>query len=448
MKTFHSLKELIQTLYRERDLLDEMFQKRKSLLFQTEDALGVLDHDAERLQALVQSGVLRNDSTAVEFDELYLDFFEQVLSMSEEINVSQIDENLEALKEHMIYFLQEEHATRREKHLRSVKLALRRIGATMLRNVIDMRRNVENTFTIEPNWRVKQTKLENLAKKRNAIYSLIVKTEKLLEEERAFFKNAIDGNLNFVLLELREQMNDCRHSLIEIQRQIIDFLSQIRQQSQLYEKLRKIKYLKDQFELESQTNIAQVMEQKNALVFDTAPRYPLNLSIDELRTSDQALEVIRRLQREGKQQKLVADVAPPIDLELLNASMQEEGFISHDELLHAFLAQSDDLFSFVRNYRFEKPIGFDEQITLFCQLISEYDYALQVTDQTAVYRVEAAFSKTSSVNLTKESKDESMKELTKESTKRTVLPTTLFEEERPKVFDEVEYVLVYPHAAT
>lgn len=385
MKTYHSLKELIHALYRERELLDEMFQKRKALLFQIEDALGVLDDDQERLNALVQSGILRNDGVSLEFDDLYLDFFEQVLSMSEEINVSQIDENIQTLRENMLYFLQEKNPSRRYQHLRSVKSALRRTGATMQRNVIDMRRNVENTFKIEPNWLVKQTKLENLSKKRDAVYSLIVKTETLLEEEKAFFKNALDGSLNHILLELREQMNDCRHSLIEIQKQIIDYLNQIKYQSQLYEKLRKIKYLKDQFELESRTDISTILAERNPLVFDSAPRYPLNTSLDELRNSDQALDLIRKLQREANRTQVPKSLAPPIDAELLEGGTQMEAFINHDEMRNAFAAQSENLFDFIRNYRFDKPLAFEEQVTLFCQLISEYDREFHITDQTSLY---------------------------------------------------------------
>lgn len=385
MKTFHSLKELIHVLYRERELLDEMFQKRKALLFQIEDALGILDDDQERLNALVQSGILRNDGASLEFDDFYIDFFEQVLSMSEEINVSQIDENIQTLRENMLYFLQEKNPSRRYHHLRSVKSALRRTGATMQRNVIDMRRNVENTFKIEPNWLVKQTKLENLSKKRDAVYSLIVKTETLLEEEKAFFKNALDGSLNHILLELREQMNDCRHSLIEIQKQIIDYLNQIKYHSQLYEKLRKIKYLKDQFELESRTDISTILVERNPLIFDSVPRYPLNTSLDELRNSDLALDLIRKLQREANRPQISKSLAPAIDAELLEVAMQVEAFINHDEVRNAFAAQSENLFDFIRNYRFDKPIAFEEQVTLFCQLVSEYDCEFCITDMTAFY---------------------------------------------------------------
>ena len=63
---------------------------------------------------------------------------------------------------------------------------------------------------------------------------------------------------------------------------------------------------------------------------------------------------------------------------------QVETYINHDELRNAFIAQSDNLFSFIGNYRFDKPITFDDQVTLFCQIVSEYTNDLFITNQTTL----------------------------------------------------------------
>jgi hypothetical protein len=67
---------------------------------------------------------------------------------------------------------------------------MRKIGVIALRNVVDLNRNIDNTFKNEPNYKVKKTKLEHLDEKRNTIYTLINQTDNLVsgEEEQTFLK--------------------------------------------------------------------------------------------------------------------------------------------------------------------------------------------------------------------------------------------------------------------
>ena len=144
-------------------------------------------------------------------------------------------------------------------YLRAVKSSLRRIGQNVIRKIIDMRRNVEYTFKNETNFQIKQDKLERLNDKRESIILMITKMEELLDKEVTFFTVGMDEGLKSSRNELKITMSFCRHNLIEIHTQIIGYINKIKHNSDVNEHIRKLKYLRDQFELEAKTNIREVL---------------------------------------------------------------------------------------------------------------------------------------------------------------------------------------------
>jgi hypothetical protein len=89
-----------------------------------------------------------------------------------------------------------------------------------------------------------------------------------LRKKSFFFTLATDDELVRIKWELRENFRDSRHRLIEIQQQVIEYLNQVKRQSQVLEKLRKVKYLKDHFELKQKSDIEALLQGKNDLLFD------------------------------------------------------------------------------------------------------------------------------------------------------------------------------------
>lgn len=109
------------------------------------------------------------------------------------------------------------------------------------------------------------------------------------------------------------QLHKCTHNLIEIERQIIDFLNQIQQQSGVIEKLRQIKYLKDQFILETSTDIKQILASNNTVFFEPNPSYPLKLSLEYLQTDEEVFATIQKVAgRKKLEKKLKQPVAEKI----------------------------------------------------------------------------------------------------------------------------------------
>ena len=386
MQNFINISELLTALNREKELLSEMFGKRKSIDYKYSDAIELVDFDENRLEFLIQMEVIRENNELLELGDTYLEFFEQILGVNEEINSAYIDESIQKIKENIDYFLNENNTTRKQAYLSVIKNTFRRIGKITYRSVIDLRRNVENTFKNEPNYKNKQLKLKNLDKKRALIKSLIHQTLVLTDdEERTFYNRALDSELQLIITDLKLQLNECSHNLIEIERQIIDYLNQIDLQGAFLEKLRKIKYLKDHFTLESETNIKQVLSQRNHMIFEKRVLEPLPLSLDFLRNEDTAFESIKRIAEKHKnriKEQLV--LADQISSEFLENKVEEEIMIDFEAIKNYFIATSQDLFQFLMHYDFLTPMSFEDRVTIYCQMASQYEQDFEITEEFAV----------------------------------------------------------------
>ena len=383
MNTFTNIKELLSALNREQKLLTEMFKKRKTASYKYEYALELVEHNDNRIQYLLDRSVLRQNGNNLEIDDQFLQFFEQVLEVNEEINPSYINENIERVKQNIDYYFSGTSEQRKYDYLRIVKNTLRKLGTITLRNVVDLKRNTETTFKNEPNYKVKKSKLENLDKKRIDISKLIDQTQELItEDEITFFHTATDEELSRIIVQLKIQLGKCTHNLIEIEKQIIDFLNQIKYQGNIIEKLRQIKYLKDQFTLETSTNLKPVLAENNSVIFESKPVYPLKLSIEFLQTDEEAfLSIVKIARRINSGLRFKGPVAEKISGEFLETQTEEEILINLEEVKNSFVASGYHLFDFVMNYNFVKNVSFDERVTIYCQLISQYENVFEITDQ-------------------------------------------------------------------
>ncbi|MDR0896022.1 MAG: hypothetical protein LBN06_12135 [Prevotellaceae bacterium] len=383
MNTFRSIDELIKSLDREKELLKEMFAKRKSLSFRYDYALEMTDYKEERIRYLIDYGVIRDTGDFLEMEDIYLRFFEEVLEVNEEINVSSVREHLTRLNENIDYYLKETNEHRKYNYQREVRRILKNIALTTVRNVLDLKRNMDNTYKNEPNYPIKKSKLQRMDEKRLNITRLITECEKLIESgQPVFFRVAMDVQMRNVVSDVKLQLNDASHNLIEIQRQIIDYLNQIAYQNRILEKVKKLKYLKDQFLLREHTTIRQVLNDRNPVWMEASPRYPIKLSIDNLRTADDAFALIRKLAKQHRPgMKGTRQVAEPIAGEFLDVASQPLDVVNLQELYNVFVASNTHLFYFVMNYRYRKEVTRNDKLIFFCQLASQYADELRITDR-------------------------------------------------------------------
>lgn len=382
MAAFRNIDELIRTLDREKVLLKEMFEKRKALSYRQEDALSLIDYKLERLKHLIDSGVILSNGDFLELEEVYLKFFEDVLQVNEQIDVASVAHIISQLKDTIEYYLKENNEERRRGYLREARYQLRNIGLRAIRSVIDLKRNVDNTYKNEPNFQIKKAKLEKLDQKRYSIKTLIDSTEKLIDkDENTFFSAAMDVQMRNIITDVRTELIESAHNLIEIERQIINYLNLIDRQNKFIGKIRKIKYLRDQFTITDSTDIVNLLGRRNPVWMEPQGGYRIKPSLDYLRTSDEAPALLSQLS--SKARDIASIGAPAIPEEYLNGEAQTIETIDHTGIKNSFLAQSNDLHTFIFRYDFHREVSQMERMLLFCQLAAEFSDQMDFTGDMA-----------------------------------------------------------------
>lgn len=385
---FRSLEELIRALDREHKLIHALFQDRKKLSFRHELAREIASKKDESLYFLRRYGVIRENADFVELEDVYLKFFEDVLEVNEEINVASVKENIGNLNNAIEYYLSENNPNRKYGYLRDVKRILRNIALTTLRNVIDLKRNIDNTYKNEPTFAIKKKKLVHLDEKRKDIAALINECERVIDEKQAtFFMVAMDVQLKDIVTDVKLQLREVYHNLLELDRQIINYLNLIEYQNRLFQKVQKLKYLHDQMLLETNTDIQAKLQTKSPVWMEPRPRYTLKVSLSMLRNTEEGLKVLKNVAKgKGNNRLKKGNLAEPLTADELTEQQQMLQMVDVSEVKNAFMVSGDNLFHFVINYSgYRIPIDDEAKLVLFCQIAAQYLDELHVNEEYRQY---------------------------------------------------------------
>lgn len=382
MPTFQSLRDLIRGLQQGEKLLNDMFQKRKTVAVNYEEALETLGGDENRLTRLIKYGVIEQTGDSLELSDVYLRFFEEVLSANEIINIAFVKTYIDKLNLDISSYLVEENKARKEKIAREIRYTFKRIENTTRNNVKDLKHKVDDTYKQEPNFKIKELRLKDFDEKAKHIGELIHQTELLIDKQSIFFAN-MDMGMRQTISEVKDGLRDSAHGLIAITAQIIDYLNRIEYQSRLVKKVRQLKYLKDQYLIEEGTDIKKKLADTNALWMERQPKYITRVSLDFLRNDDAALEILNNIRaRLSKKANIKSRLAPGIEKRYLEEQPETSRMFDHQAIINGFLAQGNDLFRYIWLYKFEQETDEESRLVLFLQLASQYNEYLRYTSET------------------------------------------------------------------
>ena len=363
-------------------LLNNMFLQRKTIAVKYDDALDTLDGDENKLKSLIAFGVIVQTGDSLELDDAYQRFFEEVLAVNEDINISSVKMYIDKLTLGINSYLAAENNARREGFLREIRHTFKSIENATRRNVIDLKRNVDDTYKQEPNFKIKELRLKDFDEKARLIGELIQQTERVMDEQTIFFSTAADYGLQQTVSGVRDSLRESAHGLISITAQIIDYLNRIEYQSRLVKRVRQLKYLRDQFMIEQATNVKELMMQTNDVWMERLPKYITRVSLDFLRNEDAALDILDNIRRRlSKKANINSRLAGKIDGRYLQEQTETTKAFNHQELLNGFLAQSSDLFYYVWNYSFAETLDRELRLVLFLQMASQYPEQMRFTSE-------------------------------------------------------------------
>ena len=252
MNAFRDIDALLRMIAREKEILKFLFTGRKAPSLRREEALEhFLSQDGRRLDYLLEHGVIREA---------------EVLEVNEEINVASVRQHMDALSENIDLWLTAGTQVQKGRFMAEVVRILRNIGLSTQRNVIDLKRNIDSTYKNERDYALKRKRLEQLDVKREDIALLVKEAERVMGERPQGFFGDVAG-------EVKRQLTEAYHNLLELDRQIIRYLNKIEAEQKLVEKVRRVKYLKDQLVWERQTDVLFVLQTHRYAFLEKRPKY-------------------------------------------------------------------------------------------------------------------------------------------------------------------------------
>jgi hypothetical protein len=381
MFAFNSIKDLISTLYREREIIDFLFSKRKNSV-KYDNLLEFVNFEEEKLTSLIEKNILVQFGSTVDLNQDILDFLEKFTDSIEEINYEYTSGLIRILKENIQNWELEKRPNKQNEYLLKIKRNIGNVGKDVLRNVTTLRGSVEDVFATEKVFSIKKSKLQEYDNKRKNLDDLLEQIDAFFREStwEYFIKIVQDDELNQIILRLDRDIIIARQNLIDITQKILDFINRIRQDSQIFKHIQKIKLLKDQLLLAEKSNFIDVISKDNSLQFQNEIRFSTPLSLDYIQSED-AYNILLRISYKLKKSVNIDEKSSGIIRnEFLNGKDKNHYVVDNNKLKDSFLSRGGDLFDFIYNYNFEKELSFEEKVTLFCKLASQFRDDFSISD--------------------------------------------------------------------
>jgi hypothetical protein len=388
MFVFNSIKELIETLHKERELIDFLFNKReKSISY--ENLLNYLEDNQEKIQNLLEKSILSQTGNSIELDSRIKDFFENFADTTKEINIEYTDYLIKSLNDRLFLFENENKQSKKDEYARKIKSTIREIAKNIIKNINIIRNSIEDVYATEKNFKIKLYLLNNFDSKRIALDKLIDEIEHLQRENQQwqfYIKTGADDELFKSIIILRHTINISRRNLINIQQKILEYLNQIKIQSQLNEKIQKIKALKDKLLLKEMTNFEDIIKSDCSYVFQPTQTFFTKLSIPFLQ-NENSLPILLKVSYKHLRGKLIKgeEITDEIEEQLLTISERQRYIINLERFKRNFVSTGGNLIDFVLDYDFENQLEFKDKITLFCKVATTYNNEFIITDEYQEY---------------------------------------------------------------
>ncbi|MFO0355489.1 MAG: hypothetical protein ACK50A_00935 [Sphingobacteriaceae bacterium] len=368
-----NVNDILSQLYQNRGIVEFLFANRENITVNEILARG--DLSQEQYNKLKSLDLIYEYENIVSLNDAVVAMFEDFMEIGE-VTPGFINDYINELNRH-IKFYQE---AREMRFLRSIKKYLKRINATLTREIIKLQKNVDDTYKNESNYRIKLQKLEDYREKRDTIIDFIKKTSDVVEETRSLFALTNDSELYGIVQSLKGSLIENLDFLIEIQTDITDFINKIQFQLDVYKKAQRLKEIKDHGALYFKTSFKENVAAINTLKHNGHKSPKTKIAIDFLFTDDGHVLCKRVAEKYKLTRLMVRGLADKLPGNFKDKGLEQQIKLDTEKLVERFLGQTKmNLFEYLMDYKFPKAIGnvsFEERLSLFVEIAMEYQNAL------------------------------------------------------------------------
>ena len=368
-----NVNDILSQLYHQRGVVEFLFANRDNIT--VNELLSREDISAEQYQKLKSLDLVYEYENIVSLNDAVVAMFEDFMEIGE-VTPGFINDYINELNRH-IRFYQE---AREMRFLRSIKKYLKRINATLTREIIKLQKNVDDTYKNESNYRIKLQKLEDYREKRDTIIEFIKKTSDVVEETRSLFALTNDSELYGIVSALKVSLIENLDYLIEIQTDITDFINKIQFQIDVYKKAQRLKEIKEHGSLYYKTNFKEIVGNINTLKHNGHKTPKTKIAVDFLFTDDGHVLCKRIAEKYKLTRLMVRGIAGKMAGNFKDKGLEQQIKLDTEKLVERFLVQTKaNLFEYLMEYKFPKAIGtvtFEDRLSLFVEIAMEYQTVL------------------------------------------------------------------------
>jgi hypothetical protein len=385
-----NVNDILSQLYQHRGVVEFLFANRENIT--VNELLSREDISPDQFLKLKSLDLVYEYENIVSLNDAVVAMFEDFMEIGE-VTPGFINDYINELNRH-IKFYQE---AREMRFLRSIKKYLKRINATLTREIIKLQKNVDDTYKNESNYRIKLQKLEDYREKRDTIIEFIKKTTDVVEDTRALFSLTNDSELYGIVQALKVSLIENLDYLIEIQTDITDYINKIQFQLDVYVKAQRLKEIKDHGTLHFKSNFTEVVKSINTIRYNGHKTPKTKIAIDFLYTDDGHV-LCKKISEKYKLTRLmVRGLADRMAGNFKDKGLEQQIKLDTEKLVERFLVQTKaNLFEYLMDYKFPKAIGtvtFEERLSLFVEIAMEYQNSLDFKYRLVPYDYETAEKK-------------------------------------------------------
>ncbi len=371
------INRLLSILYSDRKLFESLFEKRNRLvgIHEVTNEIG-----EEKLEYLLSAEILSHTDESIELDERVLSFFEEFLETNEDVEIGDVDELLINLKYNIeLYRNETDNEHSRERYLAKIKRILKKIPNLILKNLSLLQLHIGLTYKTQSSHKNKVLELQHYKSKLEKLMNIETKVQKALVHENHFFSVVSSHETVLLSLRLKVRLRELRVSLIELQKQVIEYINKTLHKQHFFEHIIKLKEMKSALEIKEKSNILSLLEMETTPLFMSKPqRFSTFLDTEEVYEFGFE-DMVQKIRHMVPMQKLSVSKAESLDESFFEAEDELLYRIDTDALHSEFLGSKSDLFGFLDAKEFQVEQDLEAKITLYCQLAlmyeSEYDFS-------------------------------------------------------------------------
>ena len=373
------IKQLLSLLYSERKLFESLFEKRNSLVGEHE--LSSVIHE-EKLEFLVNAEVLSKSDGNIELDERVLSFFEEFLETNEDVEIGDVDELLINLRYNIeLYQNEKDNEHSRERYLAKIKRILKKIPNLILKNLSLLQLHIGLTYKTQSSHKNKILELEHYKLKLDKLMHIEQKVQKALSNEESFFNTVASHESVLLSLRLKVRLRELRVSLIELQKQVIEYINKTLHKQHFFEHIIKLKEMKSALEIKEKTNLLSLLQTETTPLFMSKPQRISTLLDTEEVYEFGFDEMVTKLKHTLPAPHITVAKAEAIDEAYFDAQEEAQFMVDTDALHEEFMDSDLDLFSFIDAKEFTFDQSLEDKISLYCQLALMYENDYEFLDK-------------------------------------------------------------------